>query len=381
MTYIVCHYAEIGLKGNNRDFFEQKLVTRLADSLPDNSYQSIENKPGRIIIKTENPEELKTSLTKVCGLAYFAFSKKAPLDLEEIKQKAFEVVSNYNKDWNSFRITTTRAWKKFDYNSQEISSQVGAKIVEELEAQVDLENPDVTCFIEITESGAYIYLNKVQGPGGLPVGSSGRAVCLLSGGIDSPVAAYKMMKRGLGIDFVHFHAYPILSKDSIEKAKKLFEILKDFDPTSKLHIVSFGDIQKKIKLEVPAKFRILFYRRIMLEIAEKIAHQQKSKALITGESLGQVSSQTIQNMKVTEQAVDLPIFRPLVGANKQEIVNKAKEIDTYSISIEQDQDCCLLFNPKRPETKADLENILKLNDTLQLEQLKKKVIKDKKVLT
>ncbi len=375
----ICHYSEIGLKGKNRSFFEEKLVSNIKKILPSDSYKKVKRISGRIIIDLKEDKKPKEELKKIFGIAYFTFAEEVDSDIEKIKEKAADLVKN--KEVNSFRVTTKRGDKSFPFNSPEISRQVGAEIVKKTGWKVDLEDFDLNCFIEITKQGTFIYFKKIRGYGGLPVGSSGKGTLLLSGGIDSPVAGFKMMKRGLSIDFIHFHAYPLVSDDSIKKAEKLFKKLSLYSPGSKLFIMPFGEVQKKIKIELPERFRIIFYRRMMLKIAQEVANSSNSEALITGESLGQVSSQTLPNMRVTGQATDIPILRPLVGENKEEIIETAKKIGTYSISILPDQDCCTLFNPRRPETKANLKEVLELEKSLEIKDLIKQCLKNKRVLT
>jgi len=379
MKYLICHYSEIGLKGKNRIFFEKKLVQNIKVALPKESFYSVDRFRGIIVVALKNEKGIKERVKKVAGLAYFAFAEKADSDLSEIKETVVKMLKG--KDVDSFRVTTKRADKSFPYKSPQVSSEIGAEIVRNFGWSVDLENYDLNCFIEITEKGTFLYLKKIKGYGGLPVGSSGKGSLLLSGGIDSPVAGFKMMKRGLSLDFIHFHAYPLVSDDSIKKVKKLFKILKDYCPGSSLFLMPFGEIQKKIRLEVPEKLRIIFYRRVMLEISQELSKSQNAEVLITGESLGQVSSQTLANMKATEQAVDFPILRPLVGENKEEIIETAKKIGTYNISILPDQDCCTLFNPRKPETNADMREVLKMDKKVKLEKLKRECLKNRKVST
>ncbi len=379
MKYLICHYSEIGLKGKNRIFFEKKLVQNIKVALPKESFYSVDRFRGIIVVDLKNEKGIKERVKKVAGLAYFAFAEKADSDLSEIKETVVKMLKG--KDVDSFRVTTKRADKSFPYKSPQVSSEIGAEIVRNFGWSVDLENYDLNCFIEITEKGTFLYLKKIKGYGGLPVGSSGKGSLLLSGGIDSPVAGFKMMKRGLSLDFIHFHAYPLVSDDSIKKVKKLFKILKDYCPGSSLFLMPFGEIQKKIRLEVPEKLRIIFYRRVMLEISQELSKSQNAEVLITGESLGQVSSQTLANMKATEQAVDFPILRPLVGENKEEIIETAKKIGTYNISILPDQDCCTLFNPRKPETNADMREVLKMDKKVKLEKLKRECLKNRKVST
>ncbi|MBZ9572864.1 tRNA 4-thiouridine(8) synthase ThiI [Patescibacteria group bacterium] len=387
--YIICHYAEIGLKGKNRKFFEEKLVENIKKSLPGNSYKKVKRISGRILIELKEQVKenlIKKSLKNVFGLAFFAFGKSCPQKIEAIKKKAVEILKD--KKFKSFRIETRRSKKDFPLTSQQINEKVGEYVLRKLAphqtkgsgVRVDLKNPDITCFIEIVEKYAFLYLEKIKGPGGLPVGVSGKAISLLSGGIDSPVASFYGQKRGIKIIFLHFTSYPFTKQSSVEKAKKIVKILNKFQFQSKLYSVPFTEIQKEILLKTKAKLRVVLYRRFMFRIAEVLAKKEKAKALITGESVGQVASQTLENIGVIETAVDLPVLRPLIGMDKEDIIKKAKEIGTFDTSILPAEDCCQRFLPKHPETKAGLREVKKEEEKLEVDNLIKEAIKKAKVV-
>ncbi len=378
---VICHYSEIGIKKGKRSFFEKKLISNIRSILPDKSFSSIKKVSGRVVVNLKDEadtKDLKERLKKVFGIGYFVFCEEVDSDIDKIKKKAIELMRDKK---GSFRVTTKRSFKFFPLNSQQISQEVGGFIFQNLNLEVDLKNFENQLFIEVTDSGSFLYFDKILGYGGLPVSSSGKGILLLSGGIDSPVAGFKMMKRGLHMDFIHFHAYPLVSNDSIKKAEKLFSVLKKYSPRSKLFLIPFVEIQKKIRLEIPEGLRIIFYRRMMLNIAEKVAQSQNAQTLVTGESLGQVSSQTLSNIAVTEKATDMLIFRPLIGENKEEIIKLARKIETYDISILPDQDCCTLFNPRNPRTNSDIDEVIKLEKKLDIENLKGDCLKNKRVLT
>jgi tRNA uracil 4-sulfurtransferase len=259
--------------------------------------------------------------------------------------------------FDSFRIETQRGDKTFPLTSPEINRQLGAAVKEKSGARVDLEKPEFTVTVEILPRDAFFGFNKIAGAGGLPVGASGRVVALISGGFDSPVAAYRMMQRGCRIIFVHFHSVPYQDKTSQEKVRQLIQLLTRHQFTSRLYLVPFGEIQRQIVAAVARPLRVVLYRRMMLRIAEAIARQEKAKALITGESLGQVASQTLDNMAVIQQAARLPILRPLVGMDKQEIIDQSRRVGSFEISSIPDQDCCQLFVPKHPATKARFADV------------------------
>lgn len=396
MDYIICHYSEIGLKGKNRKFFEEKLVENIKKTLKKKDHFSFVRRiSGRILIKLgkkgrEKKKEIIRLLKSVFGIANFAFAQEGEAKIEEIEKRALKILEG--KKFKSFKIATQRSDKTFPFTSQEVNERVGEYILKNLKTQyskrkslsknlkVDLTQPDITVFIEIVEGKAFFFLAKIRGAGGLPVTTGGRAIALLSGGIDSPVAAYFVMRRGVRIIFVHFHAYPYTQKASIEKAKKIVKIFEKYQFTSRLYLVPFAKIQEEIVLKSPSKIRMVLYRRAMMKIAEKIAQKEKAQALVTGESIGQVASQTLENIRVIDEAVRLPIFRPLLGFDKEEIIRKAKEIETFEISILPHEDCCLRFLPKYPETKGKLEEIKEVEKKIPLISLMKKVLLQVKII-
>ena len=374
--YVICHYAEIGLKGKNRKFFEEKLVENIKKSLPGNSYEKVKRISGRILIELEekaDETQIKNSLKNVFGIAFFAFAINSEQKIETIKKKAIELLKS--ERFKSFRIETKRSKKDFSLTSQEINEKVGAEVVKKLKKKVDLKNPKITCFIEIVEKYAFLYLEKIKGPGGLPVSVSGKAISLLSGGIDSPVASFYGQRRGIKIIFLHFTSYPFTKQSSVEKAKRVVKILNKFQFQSKLYLIPFTEIQKEILLKTKTKLRVILYRRFMFRIAEILATREKARALITGESVGQVASQTLENIGAIEEVIKLPVLRPLIGQDKEDIIKKAKEIGTFDVSILPGEDCCQRFLPKHPETKADLREVKKEEKKLNVKELIEQAIK------
>jgi thiamine biosynthesis protein ThiI len=379
MDYIICHYHEIGLKGKNRKFFEERLVDNIKRALPKDSFDFVKRISGRIIVKlSENglkkQKEIRESLKNVFGIAYFSFAFTSKQDIRAIKEKALEILEK--KRFKSFKIETQRSEKGFYLTSPKVNEKVGDFIVKKLKKKVKLKNPGATVFIEIVQKYAFLYSLKIRGRGGLPLGSGGKAVALISGGIDSPVAAFLSMKRGVMVIFVHFHAHPYTDKASIEKVKRIIELLNKFQFKSILYLIPFAGIQKEILLNTPAKLRVILYRRFMLKIARDIAIKERASALITGESIGQVASQTLENMKAVEAAVDIPILRPLISDDKEEIIKKAKNIGTFDVSILPYQDCCVRFLPSRPETRADLREVNEAEKKLDTKKLIKKAVKE-----
>jgi len=382
-TYIICHYAEIGIKGGNRNYFEKKLAKnikeRLAKELP-GSFDYVKRISGRILVKISSSKKKKENsltayrlpLTACFGIANFSFARESKQDIESLKKDCWDLIKD--KKFKTFRVTAQRSQKDFPMTSEEINKEIGAYIVEKSKKKVNLTKPEVNCFIEIVDGRAFIYLEKIKGPGGMPVGANGKALILLSGGIDSPVATYYALKRGVRADFIHFHSMPYTSPASVEKVKDLAKILGKYQIQSKIFLVPFADIQKEIVLKAPEKLRIILYRRLMLHIAEKLAQDNKYLALYTGESVGQVASQTLENINATEDAIDLPILRPLIGFDKEDIIKKAKEIGTYETSILPHEDCCTRFVPKHPETKSDLRKVQTAEKKLDVKKIMKAAI-------
>ncbi len=355
---IVIHYHELALKGKNRDWFEKKLAENIKTALPKTA---VKRQYGRILVKNCDILDIE-KLRNIFGISSFSSALSAELDIEKIKQAALKLLKD--KKFNSFRVTAKRSNKNFPLSSMDINREVGSAIAETLDKKVKLNDHDMECFIEITEKEALLYTEKIKGQGGLPLGTGGKGVCLLSGGIDSPVAAYRMMKRGMRVVFVHFHSYPYTSKASIEKVEELKTCLEKFQPRSKFINIPFAPIQKEIVARVPDRYRVIFYRRFMLRMAENIAKKEKAQCLITGESLGQVASQTIENLSVIGQAARIPVLRPLIAYDKEEIIELAKKIGTFEISIRPHDDCCTFLMPRQAETKARINDILKIEKGL-----------------
>ncbi len=378
-THIICHYSEIGLKGQNRSYFEKKLkenIKRILDINSPNSYVSILRLRGRFLIElTEIGQNsiniIEETLKNVFGLAYFAFAYKSRPDLDIIKSDSVELINRL--EFNTFRVTARRVDSKFPHTSQELNEEIGAEILEKLNKTVNLNYPEATCFIDVLNEGTFLFTEKVQSAKGLPISVGGTAIVMLSGGIDSPVAAYYAMKRGLRVIYVHFHSVPLVSEASVEKVRDTVQILIKYQPNSKLYLMKFAPIQQQIMVECDEKLRVVLYRRYMMKIAEKVAELEHAKAIYTGEALGQVASQTIENITVVEESVSLPIMRPLIGFDKQEIIAKAIEIGTYDISILPHEDCCTLYVPKHPATKARLIDVQQNEAKLDSEAINYKI--------
>ncbi len=353
---IVVHHHEIGLKGKNRSYFEKHLLrnVRLAlkGILPQNA---VTGGFGRFIIYTDTNQdgtnEIIGRLQKVFGLSNICFGFETGQTIAEINSTAEILLSG--RSFQTIRVKTRRANKAYPKTSVEVNKEVGAYLCTRFNVRANLTQPDETIFIEIVGKLAYVYLSKIQGAGGLPAGISGRVVSLISAGFDSPVASYKIMKRGAYVVYVHFHSYPFVSHNSIDQVQKILEQLTQYQYFSKLYLVPFAECQQDIVLRTPQPLRVILYRRMMVRVAERIAINEKANALVTGESLGQVASQTLRNIRVINNAAKLPILRPLIGSDKEEIIDVARKIDTYDICKEPYDDCCSFLTPRNPETWAE----------------------------
>ena len=379
--FFVIHYNELGLKKGNRDYFENRLCANINTVLEDCGVERVRRISGRLLLPLKQEAgipEIKKRLARVFGIAYFAEAWSSPQAVENLQTNAWAMIEG--RAFKSFRIEARRADKSFPQTSVEINQRVGAYVKERSQARVDLENAELTCWIEIVEKYALVYVERVAGPGGLPVGTSGKVVVLLSGGIDSPVAAWKMIKRGCTPVFVHFHSFPYTNKESQEKAKQIAKELSHYSLRTKIYLVPFADVQRHIMVDTPLDTRVILYRRYMMRLAERIARHEKARVLVTGDSVGQVASQTIENIDVISRAVPMPILRPLIGDDKIEIVELARRIGTYEISILPDQDCCSLFVPKHPETKANLSEIENSETRLDLADVMKAALDSAEVL-
>ena len=351
---IVIHYSEIGTKGKNRDFFEKKLMENIKKALK-GEINKVYRRYGRIICDLKDKaDKVKEILEKLPGISYFSFAVKTKLDLKNIKEESLRVLKG--EDAASFKIETKRSNKEFPLKSPEVSREVGKHLEAKTEKEVDYKNPEFVLHLEIGEKEAFVYGSKYQGVGGLPVSTAGKVISSLSGGIDSPVASFLMMKRGCKVVFVHIHnrtqAVGVLTK-----LEELVGQLTKMQLSSKLYVVPFEKIQKEIIMNVPSKLRMIIYRRFMMKIINKIAYIEKAKGIVTGDSVGQVASQTLDNIKCIYDAANLPIFAPLIGTNKEEIVSLAKKIGTYELSIQPYPDCCSFLIAKHPETRGKLEEI------------------------
>ncbi len=312
-------------------------------------------------------ETLKGALAKVFGVARFSLGYRTAPSLEALAEGILDQLQAVT--FSSFRITAKREDKDFLLTSPDINRELGGVIQEATKARVDLHHAELDIAVDVLPREAYFSFEWVSGPGGLPVGTGGKVLCLLSGGIDSPVAALRMMKRGCRAALVHFHGFPLVEGTSRYKAAELAGILNDYQYSTRLCLVPFGNIQKQVIVATPPPYRVLLYRRLMLRIAEAVAQQERAKALVTGDSLGQVASQTLDNLAILDEAVSMMVLRPLIGMNKQEIIDEARRAGTYDTSIVPDEDCCRLFVPKHPVIRGGVEEVRQLESQLDIPAL------------
>lgn len=374
---IVVHYKELSLKGRNRPWFIQLLVRNISEALRGLPVRSVRSTVGRIEIElaaapggTIEPavrEEMTRRLARVFGIANFSFASRGPHDFRLLADAILRDLSD--QEPASFRVAATRSDKRLPFTSPQVEREVGGLIKQARGWLVDLDRPALTVHLELSTADASYYFRKERGAGGLPTGTGGRVACLLSGGIDSPVAAYRLMRRGCSVLLVHFHSYPILSRASQEKVRQIAGMLTSFQLRSRLVLVPFGELQQRVVLTVPPNLRVVIYRRLMLRIAERIARRWHARALVTGEVIGQVASQTLDNMTTIAAATTMPILRPLVGMDKDEIAFEAERIGTFPISIIPDQDCCTLFTPRHPATRAQPAEVEQAEQALPIEEM------------
>jgi thiamine biosynthesis protein ThiI len=377
MNSIVVHYQEIALKGKNRPWFMGRLVRNLRHATSDLDVTAVRSLMGRIEIVLgpgATREAVGDRIRRTFGIANFSYAGRTALDLDLLTAAILRDLAP--RTCHSFRVSARRADKRFPLTSPQVEREIGGRIKEARGWRVDLENADLVVHVELLSDQAFYFFGKERGAGGLPTGTAGAVVCLLSGGIDSPVAAHRMMKRGCAVTFVHFHSYPILSRASQEKARELVTLLTKWQQRSRLYLIAFGEIQQQVVLAVPGPMRVVVYRRLMMRIAERIAVGRRAHALVTGDVVGQVASQTLENLGVVSSVAALPIFRPLIGFDKEEITAEAIAIGSYPISIIPDQDCCTLFTPRNPLTRARLAHVEAAETALPIEALVDRAVAD-----
>ncbi|MED1795946.1 tRNA 4-thiouridine(8) synthase ThiI [Brevibacillus nitrificans] len=369
---ILIRYGELALKGKNRDMFEETLVRSVKSVLRSFFKIKVRRNYGRMYVELhgEDAYEVMDRLKRVFGISSFSPTIQVDPDIDTIKERALELIRQMNPEPRNFRVVTRRADKRYPIPSMEVNRIVGTHILRALpKIKVDVHEPEAIVNIEIRTEGTYISCETIPGPGGLPVGVSGKVLLLLSGGIDSPVAGWMMMKRGVTLEAIHFHSYPYTSERSLEKVRDLAQKLTKWGGTIRLHVVPFTEIQTAIREKCPEDYLITIMRRFMMRISEKVAANTKALALASGESLGQVASQTLESMDTINKVISIPMLRPLVAMDKIEITDISRKIDTYDLSILPYEDCCTVFTPKNPVTRPKVRLAEKFETALDVDAL------------
>ncbi len=381
--HAIVHYHEIGLKGRNRSLFENILVRNMTIALTGAGAGKPRKLPGRVLVPLDAGADhgfVAERLTHVFGIANVGLGVGVhAVDADALREIAWDVVRD--RDFATFAVRARKAHSDFPLSAREINEKVGAYLLERSGKRVNLSEPDLTCHIEIVGDLVIVYADRVRGAGGLPVGSSGKVVALMSSGIDSPVAAARMMRRGSRVVFAHFHSQPFTDASSERQTAEIVEILTRYQYASTLYSIPLAPSQQQIAVTAPESLRTLLYRRMMMRIATEIAHRESAGALVTGDSLGQVASQTLENLGVVEDAAGLPVLRPLVGRDKEEIVAEATSLGTFTVSRAPCQEACVLFEPKRPATKATIPQARAAEAGLDLDPLVMSAISDAEVRT
>lgn len=365
---ILLKYGEIALKGLNKPLFEGKLLNNIKSRLEKIGKFSVRKAQSTVYVEPleecVDMEAAVESLTQVFGIVNICPVRKCAKDMESIAKTAIECINDMRATEKTFKVEAKREDKKFPLNSPQICMELGGMILGQIhDLSVDVHKPDITVNVEVRQE-AFVYTRKIRGAGGMPVGTNGKSTILLSGGIDSPVAGYMIAKRGVELEAVHFHSHPYTSDRAKEKVIDLAKQMSKYCGKIKLHVVPFTKIQLDIIEKCPENYLTVIMRRLMMRIAEKISNREGSSALITGESIGQVASQTMESLVCTDNAVKVPVFRPCIGMDKEEIVTISKKIGTYETSILPYEDCCTIFVPKHPKTKPQLAEIIEAEKAL-----------------
>ncbi|WP_088068638.1 tRNA uracil 4-sulfurtransferase ThiI [Gottfriedia luciferensis] len=383
VEYILIRYGEMTTKGKNRGRFTSILRENVRNRLKAFEKIKITATRDRMYIKLngEDHEKVAANLKEVFGIHTFSFARKVDTELEAIKQGALEAINELGDTVKTFKVNTQRSYKQFPLNTPQLNRELGGYILQNTEnLTVDVHNPDVAVRVEVRDDATYITCGEEYGAGGYPVGVGGKVMLLLSGGIDSPVAAYMLLKRGVSIEAIHFESPPFTSDRAKQKVLDLSSKLTRYCKRVTLHVIPFTELQKAIHKEMPASYTMTIMRRIMLQIAEKVSVQRKALALATGESLGQVASQTLESMHTINEVTNYPVLRPLLAMDKLEIMDIAKKIDTYDISIRPYEDCCTIFTPANPTTKPKRDKVARYESKFDFTDLINEAVVSKETI-
>lgn len=374
---ILVRYGELALKGKKRAQFEDKLIKNIKSILHNIPNVTIDRTFGRIyvIVEEQYEKDALEELKKVFGIVGLNRTKRVPLDIEIIKQIALDMFKDIQPTPKTFKVRAKRINKSFPYGSADLNHEVGGHILRNTpELRVDVHHPQNTVSVDIREDGAYVFVDDVDGPGGLPIGTSGKVMLMISGGLDSPVAGWQLMKRGVTLEMIHFHTPPYTSERAKQKVIDLVRVLAQYGGAIRLHIVPFTEIQTAIRMNCHESYLVTLMRRIMVRIAERVAKEHDCLAIGSGESLGQVASQTLESMNTINHVVRIPYFRPLLTMDKKEIIAFAHQIGSYDISIQPFEDCCTIFLPRSPRTRPTIAASEEEESKLDLEPLIERAI-------
>lgn len=371
--HLLIRYHEVALKGRNRNVFISALATNVRKALAraglDHPVRQERSQIRVDLADGSDASPALSALSRVYGIARIAPALRTGLEYEEIVAGVRDIT---HTEWNgaeTFRVSASRSDKRYPLTSVDLNNRIGTLVEEETGAAVKLREPDIDLRVDVREKHAFVYVESVPGAGGLPVGSSGHVMALLSGGIDSPVAAARMFRRGCTVDFVHFHSFPLVDGSSRDKARDLVRALDESQFGSRLHLVPFADAQRQIVAAVNPAYRVVAYRRFMVRVAEELARRVGALALVTGESIGQVASQTVENITTIDSVATMPVLRPLIGMDKQEIIAEARKLGTFDISILPDEDCCSLFVPRHPVLRSSADDAARMENALDVDEL------------
>ncbi|MBB6448147.1 thiamine biosynthesis protein ThiI [Geomicrobium halophilum] len=383
VDHILVRYAELALKGKNRAEFERTLKGNINRALAPFPSAKAKRTFGRLIVEIhdEDAEAIMEKLQRIFGIASLSYALKTNHELVNIQATALELM-NQHESAKTFKVSARRSYKSFPIRSQQLNHEIGSYVLTNTEnISVDVHTPDVELSVEVREQGAYISAGKIPGPGGLPVGTSGKVMLMLSGGIDSPVAGYLALKRGAQVEAIHFHSPPFTNERAKQKVVDLSHIIAEYGGSIRLHVIPFTEIQQHIHAQVPASYEMTIMRRMMMRISEQVAAEQEALALVNGENLGQVASQTLESMNTTEEVVNTPVFRPLITMDKIEVMDIAKQIGTYETSILPYEDCCTIFLPAESTTKPSRKKANHFESYLEVEEMVTKAVSNRESFT
>ncbi|WP_191992093.1 tRNA uracil 4-sulfurtransferase ThiI [Peribacillus tepidiphilus] len=377
--HIIIRYGEMSTKGRNRKLFIDRLKKSIKKSLADFKAVSIDSKRDRmyVLLNGEDHEPIIDRLKRIFGIQSLSPAIKVERDIEEIKHASLHYVKHLSKNIQTFKVDTNRADKSFPMKTDEINHSIGGHILKNTDGlKVDVRNPDLKLIVDVRKDAVYLTGEIIPGAGGLPYGSSGKAMLMLSGGIDSPVAGYLSLKRGLEIECIHFYSPPFTSERSKQKVLDLANVLAGFTGKMTVHIVPFTEIQKLIHKQIPESYTMTSTRRLMLQIADRLREKNEGLAIVTGESLGQVASQTLNSMYTINEVTNTPVLRPLITMDKTEIIEMARTIGTLDISNRPYEDCCTVFTPANPKTKPKLEKVQYYESFIDFSELIKEAVEN-----